>query len=25
VRKELADGVALVNRIRPLIDRAIDS
>ena len=25
VRRELADGVALVNRIRPLIDRAIDS
>lgn len=24
VRKELADGVALVNKIRPLIDRAID-
>jgi CubicO group peptidase (beta-lactamase class C family) len=25
VRKELADGVALVNKIRPLIDRTIDS
>lgn len=24
VRRELADGVALVNRIRPLIDRALD-